>query len=97
MMIVTVTVTATVTETATAIPVSDKYTLILLVVSVGLTPSLLMSMFTDMANVTLRVHPIPLNRVLVPALQTITKLNLCACSAARVVISFASSDMLKCR
>ena len=32
-------------------PVSDKYTLILLVLSVGLIPSPLMSMFTDMANV----------------------------------------------
>ena len=33
------------------IPVSDKQALILLVLSVGLTPSPLMSMFTDMANV----------------------------------------------
>ena len=39
--------------------VSDKQTLIPLVLSVGLTPSPLMSMFTDMAHVILRPHPIP--------------------------------------
>ena len=44
------------------LPVSDKSTLILLVTNVGLTPSHLMSMFKDMAHVTLRAHPIPLIR-----------------------------------